>query len=227
MRVREVMTSARLATVRPGDTLPLAAQIMVWSNARHLPVVRNGEVVGVVSQRDLLGRQRAERAGATATVQDVMHAPAITVDAHAPLASAVSLMFEHKLGCLPVLGAAPEARTEAATEAATEARTLVGILTTTDLMRHMLDAAAARPADRLPRTVRAIMRPPPAGVTNPTDLIDAAALIVRADAPLTTAVAELLNQNVGVLPVVGEDGKLVGTLSYPDLIHALQESEDA
>jgi|GEM_PF-937907 len=215
MRVREVMTSARLATVRPGDTLPLAAQIMVWSNARHLPVVRNGEVVGVVSQRDLLGRQRAERAGATATVQDVMHAPAITVDADAPLAAAVSLMFEHKLGCLPVLSAAKPSAGQA---------TLVGILTTTDLLRHMLDTVA-RPADRLPRTVRAIMNPVPPDVTNTTDLVDAAALIVRADAPLSTAAAELLNQNVGVLPVVGEDGKLVGTLSYPELIRALQESE--
>jgi len=209
MKVREVMTSARLATARPWDTLPLAAQLMVWSNARHLPVVRDGHVVGVVSQRDLLGHDRLHGTGTTpATVEDVMHSPAITADADAPLSSAVSLMFEHKLGCLPVL----------------RAGTLVGILTTTDLLRHMLDAVLAGPTARSPRTVRAFMNPVPEGITAAAELVDSAALIVRADAPLTTAVAELLNQNVGVLPVVGEDGRLVGTLSYPDLIRALQES---
>jgi CBS domain-containing protein len=39
MKVREVMTSAKVTTARPHDTLPLAAQMMVSSNVRHLPVV--------------------------------------------------------------------------------------------------------------------------------------------------------------------------------------------
>lgn len=208
MRVREVMTSAKVTTARPEDTLPLAAQMMVWSNARHLPVVHEGQVIGVVSQRDLLGHEHPPGTAARpATVQDVMHAPAVTVDADAPLEAAVSLMFEHKLGCLPVLGQGM----------------LVGILTTTDLLRHLLATAVVRPTEGAPRTVRALMKPLPEGVSATTELFDAAGLIVRADAPLATAVAELLTQSVGVLPVVGEDGTLVGTLSYPDLIRALRE----
>lgn len=208
MKVRDVMTSTRLVTARPDDTLPLAAQMMVWSKARHLPVVRGDKVVGVVSERDLLGRERMDRAPTAAlTVKDVMHGPAITVEADAPLASAVSLMFEGKLGCLPVL-----------TNGA-----LVGIITTTDLLRHQLDTSLAQRTERLPRTVRAFMRPLPNGATASPELFDAAALIVRADAPLGAAVAELLMQNVGTLPVVGEDGTLVDTLSYLDLIRALSE----
>jgi len=209
MKVREVMTSAKVTTARPEDTLPLAAQMMVWSNVRHLPVVHDGHVIGVVSQRDLLGNDLvAGTSGSSATVQEVMHAPAITVDADAPLETAVSLMFEHKLGCLPVMD---------------QGMMLVGILTTTDLLKHLLAAAVVRPAGRPQRTVRALMKPVPAGMTATAELFDAAGLIVRADAPLEAAVAELLTQNVGVLPVIGDDGALVGTLSYPDLIRALRE----
>jgi len=211
MKVRDLMTSAKLATARPEDALPLAAQMMVWSNVRHLPVVRDGQVVGVVSQRDLLGHINLDKAnGGPTTVQDVMHTPAITVAADAPLAAAVSLMFENKLGCLPVLGQG----------------TLVGIVTTTDLLRHLLATAFARPTARPARTVRAFMKPIPQGVSATTELFDSAGLIVRADAPLASAVAELLTQSVGVLPVVGDDGTLVGTLSYPDLIRALRDERD-
>jgi len=208
MRVRDVMTSTRLVTACPDDGLALAAQMMLWSNSRHLPVVREGQVVGVVSQRDLVGRDRAGRTAAAAlAVRDVMHGPAVTVNADAPLAEAVSLMFERKLGCLPVLANG----------------SLVGIITTTDLLRHQLDASLTQRTERLPRTVRAFMKPVPKGATASPDLFDAAALIVRADAPLGAAVAELLTQNVGVLPVVDEVGTLVGTLSYLDLIRALSE----
>ena len=268
MRVRDVMTSGTLATIRPGDDAALATQMMLWTNARHLPVVRDGEVIGVVSERDVLHhRQDGQRAGASLAIDEIMRSPAVVVDADAPLATAVSLMFTHKLGCLPVV----------------ERSALVGMLTTTDLLRHELDSALEGPAGTLPSAVRAVMKPAPAVVAPTSELFDAAALMgargirhlpvvdgahrvvgivsdrnvraalgdprrfladpdarerargmtvadvmskpaitVLSDAPIDAAIERFVHDNVGALPVVADDGKLVGMLSYLDVIQALR-----
>jgi CBS domain-containing protein len=53
-RISEVMTKD-LVTVGPGTSLREAAKIMADRWIRHLPVVDNGKLVGIVSQRDLAG----------------------------------------------------------------------------------------------------------------------------------------------------------------------------
>jgi len=51
--VRDIMTSPVL-TVQPGDTIHAAMQIMTEHRVRHLPVVVDGAVLGVVSIGDLV-----------------------------------------------------------------------------------------------------------------------------------------------------------------------------
>ncbi len=46
-------------------------------------------------------------------------------------------------------------------------------------------------------------------------------IVVRTDAPLGVAVAQLLNRSVGALPVIDGEGRLAGMLSYLDVIRAL------
>ncbi|MFN2589309.1 MAG: cyclic nucleotide-binding/CBS domain-containing protein [Actinomycetota bacterium] len=53
-RISEVM-SKDVITVAPGASLREAAKIMADKWIRHLPVVDNGKLVGVLSQRDLAG----------------------------------------------------------------------------------------------------------------------------------------------------------------------------
>lgn len=269
MKVRDVMMTTRLATVRPGDDLALAAQIVSWSNGRHLPVVERDEIVGVISERDILAHRRPGSTGASdIAVKEVMRRPAVTIDADAPLVAAISLMFNRKLGCLPVLAEG----------------TLVGILTTTDLLRHELDTAIQRPAGQLPDPVRMFMKPLPALVTPTDELFDAAALMgargirhlpvvdnakrvvgvlsdrdvraalgdprrfltepgarerfrqtsvadvmskpgitVHADSPITVAIDQLLLNRVGALPVVDDQGRILGILSYFDFIQVLRD----
>jgi CBS domain-containing protein len=250
------------------DDIALATQMMLWTDARHLPVVRDGEVVGVVSERDVVhSRQGGQRAAASVTIDEIMRSPALVVDADAALATAASLMFTHKLGCLPVL----------------ERGALVGMLTTTDLLRHDLDSALEGPAGTLPSAVRAIMKPAPAVVAPTSEVFDAAALMaargirhlpvvdgthrvvgivsdrdvraavgdprrfladpdarervrgmtvaevmskpaltVQSEAPIDAAIERFVHDNVGAVPVVDADGKLVGMVSYLDVIHALR-----
>ncbi len=41
-------------TIEPGDTTDHAAMLMIHGGFRHLPVVEDGKVVGIVSIRDLM-----------------------------------------------------------------------------------------------------------------------------------------------------------------------------
>jgi len=53
IRVRDIMQTG-IITISAGDTLSTVEDIMTLGGVRHMPVVRGGSLVGVVSERDLL-----------------------------------------------------------------------------------------------------------------------------------------------------------------------------
>jgi CBS-domain-containing membrane protein len=130
LTVREMMTTT-IATLGRNDTLDLADDLMSMGRIRHLPVLDEGRVVGVVSQRDLFRSALAVALGygeraqklllKTITVKRVMSEPAISIAPEATVTQATRVMLEHKIGCLPVV----------------EGQTLVGIVTETDILRAM------------------------------------------------------------------------------------------
>jgi CBS domain-containing protein len=130
LTVREMMTTT-IATLGRNDTLDLADDLMSMGRIRHLPVLDEGRVVGVVSQRDLFRSALAVALGygeraqklllKTITVNRVMSEPAISIAPEATVTQATRVMLEHKIGCLPVV----------------EGQTLVGIVTETDILRAM------------------------------------------------------------------------------------------
>jgi len=81
-RTVEQFMSRDLFTVRPEDILDLAANMMEWRHIRHVPVEdEKGELVGIVSHRDLLKLFAEDRARICEEliVKDVMHTELITV----------------------------------------------------------------------------------------------------------------------------------------------------
>src|SRR5215831_13880822 len=110
--VRDIMTP-EVTTLGRNDSLQLAKDIITLGRIRHFPVVDDGKVVGVVSQRDLyrasLGSvmkygEKAQRAFLEGiAVKEVMNDPPVTIAPHASVQDAARLMMEHKIGCLPVL----------------------------------------------------------------------------------------------------------------------------
>ena len=52
--VREIMMGSPV-TLKPGDTLDLANDIISLGRIRHIPVVEDGKLVGLLSERDLIG----------------------------------------------------------------------------------------------------------------------------------------------------------------------------
>ena len=129
--VRDLM-SIEVATLGRDDTLDIADGVMAMSRIRHLPVLHEGKVLGIVSQRDLfrsaLGAALAfrdrdpQRLMRSLEVRDVMSAPAVTIDGGAAVQEAARTMVENKIGCLPVV----------------EDGKLVGILTESDVLRYAM-----------------------------------------------------------------------------------------
>jgi acetoin utilization protein AcuB len=130
MPIRVHMQYAPL-TGRQDDLVSQAQHRMHSADVRHLPIVAaDGKLLGLLSDRDLrqagastlpsLSRYEAPLRLMTMVVKDIMRTAVTAVGGETTLADAGQLLLEHKIGCLPVLH---------------HDRTLVGIVTVTDLLR--------------------------------------------------------------------------------------------
>jgi CBS domain-containing protein/gamma-glutamyl:cysteine ligase YbdK (ATP-grasp superfamily) len=105
-RTVEQFMSRDLFTVRPEDIIDLAANLMEWRHIRHVPVEdANGDLVGIVSHRDLLRlfAERREIISDEIIVKDVMRKDLITISPETRTLEALYLMREKNIGCLPVV----------------------------------------------------------------------------------------------------------------------------
>lgn len=101
--------STDLFTVRTGDLVDLAANVMDWKHVRHVPVEDDeGRLVGLVSHRALLRLLVRRIPGGSAepiTVGSIMKCDPLTVTPQTPTLEAINLMRANKVGCLPVVDA--------------------------------------------------------------------------------------------------------------------------
>jgi CBS domain-containing protein len=126
MIVDDVMTED-VITVLPSLLLKDAARLMGEHGISGFPVVEDGQVIGVVSEGDILEKQRGPGEGrlhrnrkfSARTVADAMTSPAITVLGRSTLPAVAALMSDRGVNRLPVV----------------DGRGLVGIVTRADLVR--------------------------------------------------------------------------------------------
>jgi CBS domain-containing protein len=117
-----------LVTVREADDVALAESLLRLGGIRHLPVVREGKLVGLLTHRDVLRSAESGRPAARdLPVSDLMTRELVTVRPTTGLAHAARTMLERKYGCLPVCE---------------EDGTLVGIVTEADFVRFAADVVA-------------------------------------------------------------------------------------
>jgi CBS domain-containing membrane protein len=118
--VSDIMTKDPVA-LDAHDDLALANVIFHFGRFRHLPVVRSGKPIGLLSQRDYLrALARPDRHDESTLAGDVMTRPVERVRPETPLRNALRLMVRKKYGCLPVVD---------------RRGLLVGIVTETDATR--------------------------------------------------------------------------------------------
>ncbi len=129
MQVSDLM-STDLVTLTEDETLAHAQRCMARGRIRHLPVVRDGKLVGLVTHRDLLAASfsifadvdphEQRRIFVTVPVVEAMHRDVVTVPADLSVKHAAEILLKNKYGCLPVVDGDG---------------TLVGILTEADFLR--------------------------------------------------------------------------------------------
>ncbi len=131
MLVRDFMTPDPL-TLSPQDNLRAAMELMKTHKLRRFPVVDQGKLVGIITDRDV------RQAGASSAVMQerryveylldrilvsgIMTPNPITIGPDEPLENAANLILKHKIGGLPVV----------------EDGRLVGIITETDLISALI-----------------------------------------------------------------------------------------
>jgi CBS domain-containing membrane protein len=128
--VREIMMGSPV-TLKPDDTLDLANDIISLGRIRHIPVVENGKLTGIISARDLMGaassrifglKQKSKSALLKSIlIKNIMKNRVVAVEPDTPITNAARLMADKKIGCLPVV----------------ESGALVGLVTTTDVLRYV------------------------------------------------------------------------------------------
>jgi acetoin utilization protein AcuB len=130
MLVRDIMT-AKPITVDPETPMLEARQRMLEERIRHLVVLHDARVVGIVTDRDIrlnlpspatsLSVWEINYLLARVTVGGVMTTSVIVVDPDRSIAEAARIVMDHKIGALPVV----------------EDGRLVGIVTESDFVRAM------------------------------------------------------------------------------------------
>ena len=103
MKVKDVMTRD-VEVVHPQSGLPVAAMTMRKMDVGALPVVKNGKVEGILTDRDITVRAVAESRDLTTTlVDDVMSREVHAVHEDDDIETAARLMAEWQVRRLPVL----------------------------------------------------------------------------------------------------------------------------
>jgi acetoin utilization protein AcuB len=120
-------------TVPPHEKIIDAFELMQGRGIRHLPVVEDGELKGLVTDRDIrlalipsplsTPEDRMYHLGALERVDEIMATDLITVAPTTTIEEAAKLMAQYKIGAVPVVGQGK----------------LVGILTETDILSVFIE----------------------------------------------------------------------------------------
>ncbi|MDF5714716.1 MAG: chloride channel protein [Rhizonema sp. NSF051] len=128
---KDATTEGLLASISAADVMQRRVEtlssLMTWDEAvqafslsqhRNFPVVEEGKVVGIVTQKDIADKASQQLGGDTLIARVMTPAP-VTANPTATLAYVLHLLNHYNLSCLPV----------------TEGRRLVGIITRSDIIR--------------------------------------------------------------------------------------------
>jgi len=127
---REIMMGSPV-TLKPNDTLDLANDVISLGRIRHIPIVDDGRLVGIITERDLIGAAAGKIFGLkqknksallkSVLIKEVMKKRVVTATPDTPIKDVAHLMAEKKIGGVPVVSAGM----------------VVGLVTTTDILRYV------------------------------------------------------------------------------------------
>jgi CBS domain-containing membrane protein len=133
LKIKDIMTS-EVFVLHAAQTLELLRSLMRIKHVRHVPIVEpDNTFVGLMTHRDLLAQtishlaevddEEQEYLDRHIHIMNIMKTDVTTVDPEMDVCNALTMLLEHKYGCLPVV---------------TDGK-LVGIVTEADFMKLTLD----------------------------------------------------------------------------------------
>lgn len=156
--------SKPVITISPDMPIPDALNLMKKERIRRAPVVKNGKLVGIVSDKDLLNASPSPVTTLSiwemnyllskVTIAEVMTSNVLSVTEDTPIEQAARIMADNKIGGLPVMRDGH----------------VVGIITETDLFKIFLELLGARESGV---RVTALVDDQPGSLANITDAIAA------------------------------------------------------
>lgn len=120
MKVKNWMIT-EVITASPKDTIEDAIQLMRRFSIRHLPVIENGKLVGLVTESNLRAYLSSEQL--QTPLKEVMILNPITVDPETSIDEVARIIYKYKIGGLPVVSG----------------EKLVGIITITDILEAFIE----------------------------------------------------------------------------------------
>lgn len=198
LTVGSIMTR-ELVTVDPADPLELARRRMSERGVRHLPVVEHGELVGMLSERDLTGGSAARPLATSAAgpyVRDRMTAAVETAEWDDSLLHVCRRLDQDRVGALPVL----------------HGGRLAGVVSETDLLRVHLRLCTQMGHD--PRVDPRL-----------ATCMTCALVVIDPDTRVADAIERLRSASIRHLPVLNQ-GWFVGIVSDHDLFPFLGGGEE-
>jgi CBS domain-containing protein len=130
-RVKDYM-SARVMTVGPKSTLGDITEMIRKTFHDCFPVVENGNIVGIITSWDVIQRRKSRK------VRDIMTKEVVVTYPESNLTDVARVMFRRGLSKLPVVD---------------EERKLVGIITTTDVIRSHIERVTPTKLKKLTETL--------------------------------------------------------------------------
>jgi len=125
-------------TLPPEMPITEALNLMRRENIRRAPVCKDGKLVGIISDKDLLNASPSPATSLSVwemnyllskiTIEEVMTKSVLTVTEDTPIEEAARMMADRKVGGLPVM----------------RGEEVVGIITETDLFKVFLEMMGAR-----------------------------------------------------------------------------------
>jgi acetoin utilization protein AcuB len=137
MYVSDWMTK-KVFTIGPDDYLSDAITLMKEKKVKHLPVLKDGKLKGILSDRDIKESSPSKATTldiyelhyvlANTKINEVMQVKVISTAPDTPVEEAAMIMLDHNIGCLPVI----------------DADSLCGIISDRDIYRVLVDITGVR-----------------------------------------------------------------------------------
>ncbi|MDX8362114.1 MULTISPECIES: CBS domain-containing protein [Bacillaceae] len=100
--LRNIMTE-NVATVSSNQTIQEAAEIMKQNNVGSIPVVDNGQICGIITDRDITLRSTAEGLNNSTSVSQVMSTNLVSGTPEMTVEEAADVMAQNQIRRLPVV----------------------------------------------------------------------------------------------------------------------------